>query len=128
MAPPHRHAHAHAHAPAPASGAAEGAERRGASRWRAVLASVGAFLAAFLAGSHHALHMMLLSVGLGGSALFLSPALRRGMLVVSLAMTLLSAWWLLRKPHRGAAETVAVFAALGASLVFILWGVAQHGW
>lgn len=95
---------------------------------RAILAAVGAFLTAFLAGSHHTLHMLLLGVGLGTSSIFFSPGLRRVMLVVSLAMTALSAWWLLRKPRRGPVETVAVFTAIGASLAFLAWSVTQHGW
>lgn len=100
---------------------------RGVGRWRSVLASAGAFLAAFLAGSHHALHMMLLSVGLGSSAVFFSPGLRRAMLAASLLMSALSVWWFVRKPHKPPVETVAVFAALGASLVFLGWTVTQHG-
>lgn len=98
-----------------------------APRWRAVAASAGAFLAAFLAGSHHSLHMLLLSVGLGGSSLLFSPALRRTMLALSLVMTGLSAWWFLRKAHKTPAETVAVFAAIGASLVVLAWTVLKHG-
>lgn len=97
------------------------------ARWRALAASVGSFLAALLAGSHHTVHMLLLSVGLGGSALFLSPVLRRAMLAVSLAMSVLTVAWFLRKPHKPHAETVAVFAALGASLVLLAWTVMQHG-
>lgn len=97
------------------------------ARWRSMAAGVGAFLAAFLAGSHHTLHMLLLSVGLGSSALFFSPGLRRAMLAVSLLMSALTVWWFLRKPHKAHAETVAVFAALGASLVFLGWTVMQHG-
>lgn len=98
------------------------------SRVRTLLAAAGAFVTAFLAGSHHTLHMLLLGVGLGTSSVFFSPGLRRAMLVVSLAMTALSAWWLLRQPRRGPVETVAVFAAIGASLAFLAWSVTQHGW
>jgi hypothetical protein len=101
--------------------------RAHASRWRAFAASAGAFLAAFLAGSHHTLHMLLLSIGLGGSAFLFSPALRRSMLAVSLAMSALTMGWFLRKPRKTHAETVAVFAALGASLVLVAWTVMQHG-
>lgn len=97
-------------------------------RWKAVLASVGAFLAALLAGSHHSLHMLLLSIGLGGSSVFFSPGLRRAMLALSLAMTLLSAWWLVRRPQRGAAETLALSAALGASLALLVGSVVRDGW
>lgn len=98
-----------------------------APRRRTWLASLGAFLAAFLAGSHHSLHMLLLSVGLGGSSLFFSPGLRRGMLVVSLLMTAFGAWSLLRRP-RGKAETLAVSAALGASVVLLVGSVVRDGW
>ena len=100
---------------------------RTAPRWRGAAAAVGAFLAAFLAGSHHWLHMMLLSVGVGSGALLLSPGLRRAMLLLSLAMSALSLAWFLRKAHKPPAETVAVFAALGASLTFVSWSVAQDG-
>lgn len=99
-----------------------------APRWKAVAGSVGAFLAALVAGSHHSLHMLLLSVGLGGSSFFFTPGVRRAMLVASLAMTLLTAWGLLRRPHRSAAETLAVSMALGASLVLLVGSVARDGW
>lgn len=101
--------------------------RAQAPRWRALAASAGAFLAALLAGSHHSLHMLLLSVGLGGSSLLVTPALRRAMLALSLVMTGLSTWWFLRKLHKACAETVAVFAAIGASLVVLVWTVVKHG-
>lgn len=93
---------------------------------KAVLASAGAFLGALVASSHHGLHMILLSVGLGGSSVFFSPGLRRTMLVVSLAMTLLTAWWILRRP-RGRVESLAAGLGVGASLVLLANTVIQHG-
>lgn len=87
-----------------------------------------AFLAAFLAGSHHGLHMLLLGVGLGGSSLFFTPGVRRAMLAVSLVMTAFAARSLLRGPPRGAAETVALGAALGASAVLLVGSVMRDGW
>lgn len=98
------------------------------TRGKTWVAALGAFLAAFVAGSHHSLHMLLLSVGLGGSSLLFSPGVRRAMLLVSLAMTLVSAWSLLRRPRRSGVETLAVSAALGASLVLLVGSVIRDGW
>ncbi|MDA1090966.1 MAG: hypothetical protein O3A85_11735 [Proteobacteria bacterium] len=51
--------------------------------------SIGAMVLAFLGSQHHNLHMLLLSIGLGGSGGSLMttvPLVRRAMLLLSLAM------------------------------------------
>lgn len=103
------------------------AATRGQGGARAWLAGAGAFVAAFLANSHHSLHMLLLSVGIGGSALLFSPSLRLGMILASLAMTGLAAWWLYRRPRRTSLENWAVIASLAASLALIAWTVLRDG-
>lgn len=96
---------------------------------RSVVAATGAFLAALVASSHHALHMMLLSLGIGGSAMFFPHGMRRLMLVVSLAMTALSAWWFLRRPeHRRPAAVFAVTLGAVASVALVVLSVVRHGW
>lgn len=95
---------------------------------RSAWASLGAFVVAFLASSHHTLHMALVSIGIGGSSLLFGPGIRRAMLLVSLAMTALAAWWILRKKEKGATETAAVVASTAASLALIAWSVTTHGW
>lgn len=97
-------------------------ERRGA------LASIGAFLVAFLASSHHTLHMALISVGIGASSFLFTPGLRRGMLAMSLVMTGLAAWWVLRRPARSFATTLGIVASTAASLALIGYSVVTHGW
>ena len=94
------------------------------------LAALAAFLAAFLANSHHALHMLLLSlgVGVGFSSLLFSPAARRAMLVISLAMTALAVVWLVRRPHRDRAHAWGVVASVAASVGLVAYTVIAHGW
>lgn len=94
---------------------------------RSAFAAVGSFVAAFVASSHHSLHMLLLSLGIGTSSLFFTPGLRRAMLALSLAMAAASAWWAWRRPHRGAPETFAVVAGLTASLALLGYSVVAHG-
>lgn len=109
-----------------AEGAGEG-RRREARGW---LVSLGAFLAALLANSHHTLHMLLLSlgVGVGFSSLLFNPAARRVMLAASLAMTAATLLWLLRRPHRSAAQKLGVAASIAASLGLVAYTVVKHGW
>lgn len=103
---------------------------RPATRARSWLAATGAFLTAFLASSHHWLHMLLLSLGVGAgfSALLFDPAARRAMLVLSLAMTALVSWWMWRRPHRALAERLALAASIAISLGLVAYAVAVHGW
>lgn len=98
------------------------------SRVRAWAAGIGAFLAAFVASSHHTIHMALLSLGIGGSSLFFGPGVRRVMLLVSLAMTALMLWWLVRQQARAPAQTAALVASIAASLGLVAWSVWSHGW
>lgn len=97
---------------------------------RSFLAAAGAFLAAFVASSHHWLHMLLLSlgVGFGASALLFDPTIRRAMLVVSVIMTALVAWWMLRRPHRALATTLALGLSVAISLGLVVYTVVAHGW
>lgn len=97
---------------------------------RSALAAIGAFLAAFVASSHHWLHMLLLSlgVGVGFSALLFDPLARRAMLVASVAMTALVAWWAWRRPHRALAERLALLASIAISLGLVAYTVLVHGW
>lgn len=80
-----------------------------------------------MAGSHHTLHMLLLSLGIGASSFLFTPGTRRAMLVVSLAMTGVFAWWAFRRPHRSFAHTAGVVAAIAASLALVVVSVVRDG-
>lgn len=97
---------------------------------RSWLAATGAFLAALVASSHHWLHMLLISlgVGVGFSALLFDPTTRRLMLVGSVAMTALVAWWTGRRPHRALPETLALALSVVISLGLVAYTVVVHGW
>ena len=97
---------------------------------RSWLAAAGAFAVALAATSHHWLHMLLLSmgVGVGFSALLFDPTSRRIMLAVSVAMTALVAWWMLRRPERRLAETLGLAASVALSLGLVAYAVVSHGW
>ena len=94
------------------------------------LAAIVAFLAALLASSHHWLHMLLISlgVGVGFSALLFDPTARRVMLVLSLAMTALVGWWMWRRPHRALPELLALGVSTAISLGLVGYTVLIHGW
>ena len=94
------------------------------------LAAVGAFLAALVASSHHTLHMLLLSlgVGVGFSALLFNTGARRAMIVVSLAMTALTVAWSMRRPHRSTAQMAALAVSVAASIGLLAYTVILHGW
>lgn len=95
---------------------------------RDALGSLGAALAALVASSHHALHVALLSAGLGAASFLFDPLARRVLLALSLAMTALSAWWFLRRRARTGAEVAAVAFGSAISLGLVAWSVAAHGW
>lgn len=92
-------------------------------------ASVGGMLLAFLATQHHNLHMILLTLGLGGSTLaFMQayPSVRRGMLLVSLAIVALN----LRSLRRAGGPGGMRLAVLGFSVLTVViaaWSVVRLG-
>lgn len=84
---------------------------------------------AFLASQHHTLHMLLMTVGVGGAGMsFMSiyPTVRRGMILMSLVMTLLM---LVRLRRRQVSAPMRVMNGLSAavSLGLIGWSVFQFG-
>jgi hypothetical protein len=94
---------------------------------RAGIASAVGVVLAFLASQHHNLHMLLLSLGLGGAGGSLMqgfPGIRRAMLIVSLvivAASLVS----LRRAGTGHRTLVVVSAVVTTAL--IAWSVLRIG-
>lgn len=72
--------------------------------------------------------MLLISLGIGASTFLLSDNARRAMIVVSLLMTALFAWWSLRRPHRSTAALAGIVAAIAASLALVAFSVVRDGW
>jgi hypothetical protein len=98
-------------------------------RSREVLTSVGPVVLAFLASQHHALHMLLLTFGVGTagmSFLTMYPALRRVMLAASLGIAGLAAYRALRG---GQPRSVRVLHTLSlvATLAVVGWSVGELG-
>ena len=93
------------------------------------IASIGAVVLAFLAGQHHNLHMLLLALGLGSAGMtFIQayPVIRRGMLLLSLAMVVLNVRSLGRRTMSpGMRVAVVVFNAL--ALGAIVWSLRTFG-
>ena len=91
--------------------------------------SVGAVLLAFLASQHHALHMLLLLVGLGGagaSVMATQPLLRRAMLLASLAMVFVVAYRI-RDPHRSRSFRISGAISILLTLGLAGWSIVQFG-
>jgi hypothetical protein len=92
-------------------------------------ASIGAMALAFLASQHHNIHMVLLTLGLGGSGMtFLQvyPGIRRGMLLASLVVVALNLRSLKRRPMTSVMRRlVVIFSVLTAALV--VWSLARFG-
>ncbi len=92
-------------------------------------ASFGATLLALLASQHHNLHMALLAIGLGGSAMTvmqLYPSVRRVMLLASITMVAVS----LRAARRGRAPSAirAVTVGFAALTMGIIgWSLIRFG-
>lgn len=93
------------------------------------VASIGGMVLAFLAGQHHNLHMALLALGVGGSGLtFMQvyPGLRRGLLVLSLAVVAVN----LRSVQRGPMTVpmrALVLVTSGLTLGFVAWSLIRFG-
>lgn len=100
--------------------AAEGSRAAG---WSAA----ASFAAAFLAGSHHWIHSLLLSLGLAAGSAFMPPWLRRTMLGASFVMVAWSVAWLLRAPQPSAARFWGVGAGACLSVAFLAFAVVTDG-
>lgn len=84
---------------------------------------------AFLASQHHNLHMALLTLGLGGSAMTfvqVYPGIRRGMLLASLAVVVMNVRSLQRRPATSAMRVLIVgFSVLTVGVA--VWSVIRFG-
>jgi hypothetical protein len=97
---------------------------------RGTLWSVPSVAVAFLASQHHALHMLLLTVGVGGagaSFLTMFPTVRRLMLLLSLVMvgvTLYQHW------RHWPPLAVRALGLVSAALTFglLVWLIGTYGW
>lgn len=103
----------------------ERAAGAGARTW---LAAVGSFLVALVASSHHSLHMILLSLGLGATSFFMTPTLRRAMLLLSLAMAAFLTYRLVRHPERPMPQLVAAVVSICLSVGLVAYSVVSDGW
>jgi hypothetical protein len=98
-------------------------------RTREVVAAIGPVALAFLASQHHALHMLLLTVGLGTagvSFLTMYPAIRRSMLIVSLVVAAALAFYATR-PGRTRAVRMTQMLSVAATLILVGWSVSEYG-
>lgn len=93
------------------------------------LTSVGAVALAFLASQHHTLHMLILTLGVGGagvSFMAVFPVVRRAMLLMSLVMvgvTIYQIWRAKRPVSMRIVGGVSVVATVG----LVLWSIIQFG-
>jgi hypothetical protein len=91
--------------------------------------SIGATLLAFAASQHHNLHMALLALGLGGSGMtFLQvyPAVRRVMLLLSVAMVTVTINSSFRRPAGPVIRVLTI--GLGAvTLAVVGWSLIRFG-
>ena len=97
---------------------------------RGTLWSVASVAVAFLVSQHHTLHMLLLTVGVGGAgASFLTtfPTVRRLMLLLSVAMAGVTLYqhWRHRPPL-----AVRALGLVSAALTFglLIWSIGTYGW
>lgn len=96
---------------------------------REVVVSAAPVALAFLATQHHALHMLLLTLGLGAvGTSFLStyPAIRRGMLVLSLVVAAVLVYQATR-PGRARALRIAWLLSAATTTVLVGWSVIEFG-
>lgn len=97
---------------------------------RGWLPSIGAMVLAFLAGQHHNLHMLLLSLGLGGagtSFMTAVPLVRRAMLLLSLAMVAVIGYQI-RDAKRPRSMRIMGAVSIVATLGLAAWSIQQSGW
>ena len=93
------------------------------------LTSVSAVVLAFLASQHHTLHMLLLTVGIGGagmSFMTMFPLVRRVMLLMSLAMVAVIVYQV-RDPKRPYSMRVMGGVSILLTLGLLIWSVMQFG-
>jgi hypothetical protein len=93
------------------------------------LTSVGAVVLAFLASQHHTLHMLLLTVGIGGagmSFMTMFPLVRRVMLLMSLAMVGVVVYQV-RDPKRPNSVRIMGGVSILLTLGLLIWSVMQFG-
>lgn len=98
-------------------------------RARSILASLGPVALAFLASQHHALHMLLLTFGVGTaglSFLTLYPNLRRAMLAASLLIAGLAAYRALNPRQPRWLRLLHTLSAL-TTLAVVGWSIAELG-
>src|SRR3990170_8760054 len=117
------------HQPASVATETPTAPARGPRRAREVVVSAAPVLLALLASQHHALHMLLLSFGLGAAgASFLTayPVIRRGMLVVSLVVAVAL---VVQASRQGPPRTLRVTWLLSAvtTSVLVAWSLIEFG-
>lgn len=97
---------------------------------RAFGAPLSATLLAAGASQHHLLHLLLLTVGVGGTGvgfMTLYPAVRRAMLLLSVVLLGVSLVRAARRPP-SAVGRLLLGASLVATLGLVAWSVAQFGW
>jgi hypothetical protein len=91
--------------------------------------SIGAMVLAFLASQHHNLHMLLLSIGLGGAGMgFMTafPLVRRVMLLISLAMIAVIGYRI-RDANRPRSMRITGAISIVATLGLAVWSIMQFG-
>lgn len=91
--------------------------------------SIGALILAFLASQHHALHMLVLAIGLGGasaSTMTAVPLVRRAMVVMSLAMVAVMAYQM-RDARRPKSVRVMNAVSILGTLGLVAWSILQFG-
>jgi hypothetical protein len=93
------------------------------------VASIGSIALAFLASQHHNLHMLLLTVGIGGagmSFMTMFPLVRRVMLLMSLAMVGVIVYQV-RDPKRPNSMRIMGGVSILLTLGLLIWSVMQFG-
>lgn len=94
------------------------------------ITSVGSVLAAFLASSHHWLHMLIMALGIGSGAMsgwMALPAVRHAMVIMSLSMVAYMQVTYWRRKHRPLRMTVMVMGSSVMSLVMTLYTLMAAG-
>ena len=101
----------------------------GPRRARELLTAAGPAVLALLASQHHALHMLILTFGVGTAGVaFMTayPALRRVMLGVSLLVAGVAAYRATR-PGRPRAMRLTHVLSVAATLLLVGWSVNEYG-